>query len=124
MRPYYGDHPRDPQDAAKEEREDRDISPADEKRIAHARSLGWKDIHGGPPFGSYWRGTPPSGKGCEPIPTVINPVPEWQKLLGWFVAQCDGDSGMGASYWEQFPEYRRAVVLINETAVPAGGQPS
>lgn len=36
---------------------------------------------------------------------------EMRRLLAWFIAQCEGDSGTGASYWDEFPEFRRARCL-------------
>lgn len=33
-----------------------------------ARSVGWTDIHGGPPDGSFWRGVPPGGNRPVAIP--------------------------------------------------------
>ena len=35
------------------------------------------------------------------------------KLLQWFILQCQGDSGTGESYWEQFEEYRIARMLVS-----------
>lgn len=43
--------------------------------------------------------------------------PEMKRLLAWFVAQCEGDSGTGASYWQQFPEFLRAKLLM-KSATP------
>lgn len=40
--------------------------------------------------------------------------PEMKRLLAWFVAQCEGDSGTGASFWEQFPEFCRALEMTKQ----------
>ena len=34
------------------------------------------------------------------------------KLLQWFIGQCQGDTGTGKSYWEQFEEYRIARMMV------------
>lgn len=34
------------------------------------------------------------------------------KLLQWFMRKCQGDSGTGESYWEQFEEYRIARLMV------------
>lgn len=44
--------------------------------------------------------------------------PEMKRLLVWFVAQCEGDSGTGASYWEQFPEFCRAQQIARDSGEP------
>jgi len=53
------------------------VMTKDELSIAVATYLGWTDIHGGPPDGTYWRGTPPSGGGCKAIPDI-------DKILEYF----------------------------------------
>lgn len=46
------------------------VMTSGELSIAVATYLGWTDIHGGPPVGTHWRGTPPSGGGCKAIPDI------------------------------------------------------
>lgn len=41
------------------------------------------------------------------------------ELLAWCVAQFQGESGAGESYWEQFPEYEAACKVV-EMARRAG----
>lgn len=35
------------------------------------------------------------------------------ELLAWCVAQFQGESGAGESYWEQFPEYEAACKIVD-----------
>ena len=35
-----------------------------------------------------------------------------RRLLAWFIEQFRGESGAGESHWEQYPEYREALRLI------------
>jgi hypothetical protein len=45
-------------------------------------------------------------------------TPEIKRLLAWFVAKCEGDSGTGSSYWDQFPEFSRAKQICADTSAP------
>ena len=47
------------------------------------------------------------------------------ELLAWCVAQFQGESGAGESYWEQFPEYGAACKIVDmarRAGVIAGGK--
>lgn len=39
-------------------------------------------------------------------------APQLLAACQWFVGQCQGDSGTGESYWEEFAQYRAARAAI------------
>jgi hypothetical protein len=46
------------------------------------------------------------------VPEAATVIKTLQESLAWFIAQFRGDSGTGEEYWQQFPEYKKAVLLL------------
>lgn len=45
---------------------------------------------------------------------LIAAAPELLESLQWVMDTLQGDSGTGHSYWEQFPEYHKALEALNK----------